>query len=627
MKRKTLVKSFTIVAAISIVILLLFSSLIQPPIPFRAILRHVDPSSENKQFPFSLFLVFQISELLKSLINGNFRDASEKLKNLKNISIPEEYRFIFNRFNELLEEISNQLNATKYLLDQAEELIINGKSEDARSLLNEASLKLASANITYIELRVAFNEFAKTFGLPIDRLQKLIDRLGEVINEYYDRLLRLFKMIQDQRLLEDTFLSINVTPKTIWTGGNLEISGTLYTNNTFLANKTLEILLDESPLTKVLTNERGEFKIKVKIPYIYKPSIILKARYIPTGFDSEIYKPTVSNNVTVKLLYIQPIIKVETIGKALPGKTFVLNGYVETNRSLPYTSLLISWTGTSLNATLNEGKFSIELYTPANIPDGEYELRIKAPPFEIFAPAEITLLVRVERIPLNFEIQQPGVIIAGLASQIQIKLVDEENVNFTARLSFMDQIYTVNASTQASFNLVAPLTVLSGYHHYKITIFPSLPWYKSSEFEGSILVINPLTILVPIIISSVMTFELLKRKRKKIIEEPYQEQKVSEQAITRVYSETSKFKELIDLYWQAVAIVSEITSIEMKPSMTLREYLEFTGPKLKELKKAFEIITIATEKAIYAPLVLNEEIEATMKAFEELKVMYVKVQL
>jgi len=76
------------------------------------------------------------------------------------------------------------------------------------------------------------------------------------------------------------------------------------------------------------------------------------------------------------------------------------------------------------------------------------------------------------------------------------------------------------------------------------------------------------------------------------------------------------------MYWQAVAIVNRMTGVEMSPPMTIREYLNSVGPRLGGLRSAFELLSIVAEKALYAPSVSREELEAAEKALEELKVAH-----
>jgi hypothetical protein len=59
----------------------------------------------------------------------------------------------------------------------------------------------------------------------------------------------------------------------------------------------------------------------------------------------------------------------------------------------------------------------------------------------------------------------------------------------------------------------------------------------------------------------------------------------------------------------------------------MREYLQAVAPRLGGLRAGFEALTLAAEKALYAPTVSAEEAESAKKALEKLKMVHVEVQL
>jgi hypothetical protein len=96
---------------------------------------------------------------------------------------------------------------------------------------------------------------------------------------------------------------------------------------------------------------------------------------------------------------------------------------------------------------------------------------------------------------------------------------------------------------------------------------------------------------------------------------------------TQAYPVIPRLEWLIDMYWQAVTIVIGLTGVDMKPSMTMREYLEAVGPKLSGLKAGFEVLTVVAEKTLYAPTVSPEELEHAREAFKDLRTAYVEAPL
>ena len=622
---KPTAKEFTALIIILVVAGLLTYLLIQFWTPLKPMVRHVNPAAEAEQPPLPTFLTLLVTDVFDSLISGDYKAVAEGLKTLGAAYIPERYRFIADRFMQLLNDASSLLKDSGSLMDQAESLIMLGRGEEAKQLLHEASGKLTSANTTCIELRSACRELAKTFNLPMAELSRRVDELSMVIMKLYWRLLRLLEMIEKQTRLEDSYLTINVTPKTVWTGGGIEVSGRLYTANTSLNGRIVQIYVDGVRLAKAVTNGDGEFHVWVSLPYIYKPKTLVQARYMPEDIDSEVYKPSTSNTVEVSLLYIKPTIRAEIVGEILPGKTFILKGSVEAERPPPYSAVKISWAGVGLTVSLKNGFFNTTLYTPGNIPDGEYSLKVEAPAWQVFAPVELRVKVTVQRLPLNVTLQPPTIILAGSTSTLSGKLHSHEGFNITVKAVFTGQAYTTRSSREFSLDLSAPLTVFSGYQNYEIYVSPDPPWYRSIALKGSILVINPFTVLLPIGLVSALTLKLSRRGKVKRVEreEGFQQR----EAPVKTYSVASGLEWIIDMYWQAVFIVSRLTGVEMKPSMTMQEYLEAAGYKLSGFKDWFKDLTIAAEKALYSPAISAGEIESARRALDELKAAYVEAQL
>jgi hypothetical protein len=609
---------------------LLAYPLVQFWAPLKPVVRHVNPAAEAEQPPLPAFLALLATNAFDSLISRDYGAVAEGLKTLGAIQIPERYKFIANRFMQLLNDTSRLLNETEGLLDQAEADIKLGRGEDAKPLLHQASARLASANATRIELRSASEELARTFLLPADQLRHRVDELGRVIAELHWRLLGLLEMIERQTMLEDTYLIIDVTPKTVWTGGSIEVSGQLYTSKAGLSGRSVQIYADGRWMAEAVTGDNGEFHASVNLPYIYKPKIPIEARYLPKGPDSEAHKPSTSNTVEIGLLYLRPSIKVEMVGKALPGKTFIIKGYVEAERPLPYSAVKISWLGGSLTASLEEGRFNATLHTPEDALEGEYTLKVEAPPWQIFAPADATIQVTVQRLPLNVTLQPPLIVFAGLPSNLNGKIIyNQEEFNITVRAIFVGQAYTVRSSGEFSLDLSVPLTVFSGYQDYEVHVYPDLPWYRSAGLRGSLLVVNPLTITVPLGLVSALALRLPRGRKVEAaeLEEGLRGREAQPQAPVKAYFAASGLQWLIDLYWQAVVIVIRLTGVDMKPPMTMREYLQAVSSSLGGLRAAFEALTLAAEKALYAPTVSAEEAESAKKALEKLKRAHVEVQL
>lgn len=622
---KSLINWSVILTTIVIVFLLTywFTQVIPPTIP---ITRHVDLRAEAERIPLPNYMTLLTMNIFDSIVQSNYTAVNEGLKTLLITYIPDKYKFIVERFTQLLNQVSKLLEDSEELLNNAEELINLGRGRDAELLLSQVSTKLAYANITYIELRSASEELAKTFRLSLSEVRRGVEGVGVAIDRLYLRLIKLLEVIKGQEVLKDSFLDIDVSPKNVWTGGRVLVSGRLYTVDGGLVGRVIHIHVDGVKVAEAITSLNGLFEVYVNLPYTYKSRIYIQARYIPQDVDRQTYKLSASNIVEVSLLYIEPEIVIEDIGEVLPGKTFVVRGLVRAEGILPYSSIRISWLNTSLIVSLNDSKFYVVLYTPKDVVEGKYPLVVRTPPQGIYAPAEKVTYVSVRRLQTNAFIYVPQLIIAGYSLTLRGEIsYAGEQCDATVKAVFTDQTYVVNATRDFSVSIVAPLTTLTGYYSIKVYITPTLPWYKDVVIEKEVLVINPITVMFPFGLLSVLASKFLRSRGKELgIAEEVVEGGVRPMIKERYFTQVG-LEELVDMYWQAVVIVSKLSGVVMEPSMTMREYLEFVKPRLDDsIKTHFEVLTNIAEKALYARGVSDKEFKTARMIFEEIRIAAVK---
>jgi len=615
----------TLVIIVLIIVIFTVISIIQivPPIIIK---RHVDPTTENEEIPYSNLFALLLVSILGNTANANFNESLKQLNNLLLAYIPSKYKYIIDRFREIMNQEINLLNNTNQLLNQAEQLINIGEINKALQILNQASQNLALANSTYQTLKDATNQLISTFSLPRSEITSKLDEIRELINKMYQRLLLLLEKINEMRNLIETFLTINVTPTTIWTGGNITIEGLLYTKNSTLANKEISILLDGKMFKKIITKQNGNFEIITNIPYIYKTSIIVQAQYIPNDIDSNTYKPTISNAVEINLLYIKPNITLQTQTSMLPGKDYKIKGSIQTQIPLPYSQIYVNWLGNQYTIEIYNNTFTTTIHVPANIKEGVYVLMAQTPAFKIFAPSQNSVKIKIQRLMLNVTLDLPSFSFTGINTVIKGRINSNETIPATIMFTIGGKTYTTNTTNnEFEIALNIPLSALSGYLDYEIYIQSQYPWYGNLNEKGQMLVINPLTILVPL---TLVTFFALRIKNRKIEEvERIEEKRVLKEEFNneKTYSK-KEFQWIIDLYWQTVALISNLTKIETLPSMTFREYLRKVAPYIKPIYNSFETLTLVTEKVLYSNSVSIEELNLAKEAASKIQIEYVKTK-
>ncbi|MEM2834093.1 MAG: DUF4129 domain-containing protein [Candidatus Nezhaarchaeales archaeon] len=593
------------------------------------LVRHVNPLSEVEQRPSPGFMVLLYLSVMDAIIKGDCKAVAEGLRSLNLIYIPEAYRFIADRFHDLLNTTWKLVNETRALLDEAEALIRLGRGVEAKPLLQEALVKCEQARRIHEELKLALNELARSLGLPLSELARKIEELGKAIEELYLRLVRLMEAADVQQLLRDTFLFIDVEPKQVWTGGRIEVRGKLYAvGEGPLSGKLVKVYVDGVELARAETLEDGLFIVYVDLPYVYKPKIAVQARYLPQGVDGQVYRPTTSDDVMISLLYIQPRISLEVLGEPLPGKFLTVNGRVESEAPLPYDRVTVSWIGASSMVELVDGSFNLSLRVPEDLAEGRYPLTVKTPAFGVYAPAQETLYMNITKIPLDVKLQIPSIMMVGLPSTLKGEILNRDEVfNVSVKVVILAQTYTTTTSDgEFSLELAPPLTAITGHYVCEVYMSPAVPWYREAYFMEEVLVVNPFVLVVTLGLAA-LTF--LKLSRGGVAEqEPKLSSEVKEiepKMMKREQFAASEFEWVIDLYWQAIAIVTKFTGVEMKPSMTMREYLAAVSSRLGDLRSSFETLTLIAEKALYARTIAIEELELAKKAFEVIRLAGTKI--
>ncbi|MEM2049788.1 MAG: DUF4129 domain-containing protein [Thermoproteota archaeon] len=607
---------------------IILAVLLQAMLPGKPVFkRHVDPSREAEQPPYSLFFTMLLTPVFDDLTRGNFTGTMVRLRILETVSVPSTLRYVFNRFSQLMQSLTETLTSVEKNLDQAETLIDSGREEEAKPVLTSASYGLASANVTFNSLRQAVGELTRAFRLPSYEFARRLDAIGELLNRMLLRLLELLSRIEEQRNLSETLLEIGAQPGSVWVGSTITVEGRLSSLGTGLPGRIVTIFLDGKTVAQTVTLEDGFFKRSVSIPHVYKPTLTVSAKYSPGGGDEKVFKPACSNTVEISLLYVTPVLNVKVSGKPLPGRSFTLEGTVETGFKPPYETVKASWLTSVSSIPLSpEGFFKTVLHVPENLQDGRYALRVETPASGVFAPASKTVYVNVERLRLNLTLEAPQTVFAGLEAVFKgfVAHPQDGEQGWKVRIIIGDTVLAEEAFQQGFETRVRiPFTMLTGYCPYRVQVEPGAPWFSGAEAEGRLLVVNPLAVLASAGSASILMLRLAGGRRKKSGRELAETvAEAAEQHVAECFI-AKGLEWLMDLYWQAVAIVSSVTGVDVKPSMTMREYLNSVAPNLGEALESFERITLTAEKALYSPSVSGEELQAARQALEKLKVTQV----
>ncbi|MEM4536226.1 MAG: DUF4129 domain-containing protein [Nitrososphaerota archaeon] len=572
--------------------------------------RHLNPSEVPEELPLNVELLTIYSLIVDAVQRENFSLALKNIDELGRVYIPENLRYIYSRFNELLDREIKILNQTKISLDNAEYELFKGVLENARSELRRASSLLAEVELIDGELSESCREFSKTFRIPLLQLSEKVAMLKELIKEYRARLKNLLLELErlEGLIILDTLLTLHTNVSEVLVGSELFISGTLRTEDgSPLLGKTVTVYLDGRKVTSFITDRLGLFKGFLKIPYIYKPTISIFAEYIPDIEDRGRFRGSRSNVITLRLVYNVPtIIAWLNSSEVRPSDSFEIHGQVIGANGIVKT-IYVSFLGMDFNTdVLENGNFRIVLSVPENAPTGRHKITVYTKPHGIIAPASKSLEVMIYKINTSFIIEVPSIVLGCYRLQVHGKVVAKElneeiPVSGDVVLEVFDRVLReVVESSDFSFNISIPCYAPSGYISMKITYIPRAPIYNGETIVREVLLINPLTVFVPV---SIVTYlmvvginGLLRRVRAM--------QEVSFKVVTlgkpeMVLIHENVVAEIAKIYFNAVHVIEDLTGLKRRPSDTIREFLDKAGVSLGKATLAFEELSYMTEAAIY----------------------------
>ena len=117
------------------------------PISLHQLPRHVDPAKVHEEAPSPLGLLSIYMRIASSVSAGSFNEALENLRTVFKIYAPEDLRYIFSRFNSLLQEEVSYLKETNLHLGNSRSLLNLGFLKEAEEEADEGSRTLAKAEL------------------------------------------------------------------------------------------------------------------------------------------------------------------------------------------------------------------------------------------------------------------------------------------------------------------------------------------------------------------------------------------------------------------------------------------------------------------------------------------------
>ena len=578
---------------------------------------HINPETAPEEETPSISIL--LAHALDDLTAQNFTETLKLINNTNHLHIPQNYKYILTRTTELLRQLTDTLKQIKETLRETETLIEYGKLKDAKAKLNETELLLKDANYTLKEVENAVNQLVQTLKLSSNPFKEKINETKNLLNQYTQTYLNLKQTVDEvlSKIEQGTLIQPNLTISTNTTktpvGSTIKIHGNLTASNKTLPNTTITIYINEQPYKTVQTNENGKFETELKLPTIYIPTITIYATYKPR--ETEPYIPATSNTIKIKLIYQTPTITIlNAPEKIRPFKNYTIEGEIQLNNT-PLANWPINITINQKNIktkTSSQGYFKYTINITTEPPTHIINIQISTQPQKTISSATAKITIPIEYINPQITVKTPKTIITGIKFKIQgtVKTEDGPVKNAAITIKIGSKIITTNTNKDGAFTakIVLPLSTLSRKITVTIFLAPEEFWINTKTVKIQVTIINPITIIAPLIPILIPVTNTLKTKRKEEAKIVIEKEIIETVTPTAARKKEVKAKHpIVALYWETLEKIHDKIGVYPQPSQTLREYLSQIKERIKSIAEKFEKLTILTEKALYAEKISKQD--------------------
>lgn len=577
----------------------------QPVIP-----RHVDPEQLKPPLPDPVVLTAAYEDLARIFLAENFSGAAHLVSALLNLSAPSDVKFILDRFHSLIQEEGVLLNYSKVGLEVARQLVLEGRLSEALTYLENVTLYLAKANITYLSLVDASRAIRGRIGAEAGGL---LGSLLGLIATYASRLEETTALLGAD--LADTQLTLSITPTTAWVGSKVLAHGYLKTlEGDPLPYKRVILVLDGRKVAEVTSDGLGYYSLPLQVPYIYVERIHAFAIYLPSGEDVYKYKPATSPNATLYLLFVTPNITLSIHPEVvLPGDTIELSVHVDP----PVPAVDVYAFGEHFQLQIDNGSAALTMSVPAEVLEGTYTVVVSSPANGTIGPASARGTVTVRKLSLSISQLQVPTLLSPLASTVTACVSFEgEPAPYLVEISIPSAgVHTSKTSSGDCVQVeIAPGALTpTGPLEGTILVQPLDPRYKPASAKLQAYNVNLLLVASALaLVLATLSVYLRVRARgggRWPEEKPAAAPPAAPEPLPPQVEVEAAPPEPVEVsdpvareYFRAVKLVESVTGVKMKPSHTISEYLSETRSRLGKAGDVFREISRLAEDRLYGDI-------------------------
>jgi len=610
-----------------VIILLVAISLQLPTLAQPIQLPHENPATAHASFDTAALLLVYSSSLTLAAAS-QYDDAMKAVSLLENVRIPDELRYLTDRYNALFQQFFTTLDNLEATLDEATGLLDDKRIDDAQLKLSEAETLIQDAQFMSVDIEVVTAFLGDEIGVLA---APAASRLGYAFGQLEDSLTRLRLLLQElnrfwQRLgdsyqtqkeaLIPTGLSLIINPSTAFVGDSVTAWGRLNAEGQPLANKRLLLIISEESIAAT-TDSNGRYQAEVTIPYKYVSGMSLRTMYLPSADDRETYQAGESSPAMIDTMFYPTFLQVSVPEIINPKLPIIIDGQVSSTEGTMDRTVGVFLDDDKLYEERVSDEFRFELTVPKGTSPGEHDIRLAATSEGRHAGASTKVAVNIARIPLWADISLPRIHFLPRPVRITGKIYDESGPNEGASITlrFKDSVSNIKTDIDGSFTalLDAPIDLsLINPREIAIEVVPVDSWYTPLELTRPILAINPLT--TGLMLAILIMAAAMARRMIRLV--PAEEKAVGQPgaivlpAIIPVIEHGERPNgirgRILASYQSVLRTLEKTPGITMAPHNTVREFLEIAAAPPLKIHKSFAGLTSITEIALYSATRLNE---------------------
>jgi len=612
---------------------------------------HEDPETAAEVFSgISLFRYY--SSALNSILQKAPQEVEARLLKMPFAHIPPNLEPATANFTLSGINLSYLVVVIGEDLNQLTRLMKQFRLEEAAELGNQIRVRITRAHseleqieqatvITGKELKInsapADSELRRSYEEVLERISKIrqmlafYEELLESVNETIEKLLTS-KDSSGGELLKLTEVTLKIFPAVSYIGDYIYFWGRLTSRGEPMAEREIDILINSLSFITVKTNKSGYFHDKLRIPYWYLNEMDLQALFYPRGEDVGVNLASLSPVTTLKTLFYQADLKIDTEDKAYPGRDSAIRVALDYGRSpLPGArDVEIYFDDVLIAKGIAGEKFTHNISLKPEVNIGEHVITISAAARGKYSPVVASVILDVTRATPILRLTTPAVVMIPGSFELSGEIYSEVEPLRSAPIklqlgksqvelvSTRDGTFTTRIKAGMDFGLI-------GWQDLQIESIPLEPWHTPFSIKERLLVVNFVNCIIFIIILVLLGIFLPSRLKRRL--GVYSTEKIQPVISTSIPDTAPTYSQTIAItlpeldneaggeprnrvfYWyrRVVRLLAGMTKVILGPQQTLREFAKENSKILGPAAKYFIELTNIVERSLYSQYKPTEE--------------------